>query len=92
MPIASTNSGNAMMVSAKRLMMRSHQPPKKPAARPSAMPITNDSATAAIAMPKSSRVATITRERMSRPKASVPNQWASDGACMAMEVLVASGS
>ncbi len=31
MPIASTNSGNAMMVSAMRPTMRSVQPPKKPA-------------------------------------------------------------
>src|SRR5674476_1009960 len=44
-PIASTNSGNAMMVSASRLTMRSVQPPKKPAAMPGSPPITNTNAT-----------------------------------------------
>ncbi len=39
MPIASTNSGNAMMVSAMRPTMRSVQPPKKPAATPGKPPI-----------------------------------------------------
>ena len=39
MPIASTNSGNAMMVSAMRPTMRSVQPPKKPAAMPASPPM-----------------------------------------------------
>ena len=39
MPMASTNSGNAMMVSAMRPTMRSVQPPKKPAATPASPPI-----------------------------------------------------
>ena len=43
MPIASTNSGKAMMVSAMRLTMRSVQPPKKPAATPASPPIRNTS-------------------------------------------------
>ena len=67
MPIASTNSGNAMMVSAMRLTMRSVQPPKKPAATPASPPIRNTSATENTAMMKSSRVATITRLNTSRP-------------------------
>ena len=37
-PIASTNSGKAMIVSAMRLTMRSTQPPKKPAAPPAIDP------------------------------------------------------
>ena len=45
MPIASTNSGKAMMVSAMRATMRSVQPPKKPAATPARPPIRNTSAT-----------------------------------------------
>src|SRR5580704_5382550 len=72
MPIASTNSGNAMMVSAMRPTMRSVQPPKKPAATPARPPIRNTSATDATAMKKSSRVATMTRlntARQGRPRA-----------------------
>ena len=42
MPIASTNSGKAMMVSAMRPTMRSVQPPKKPAAMPANPPISED--------------------------------------------------
>ena len=76
MPIASTNSGNAMMVSAMRPTMRSIQPPKKPAATPASPPIRKTSATEATAMTKSSRVATMTRLKMSRPSWSVPNQCA----------------
>ncbi len=83
MPIASTKSGKAMMVSARRPTMRSVQPPKNPAATPASPPSTNTSATEKTAMPMSSRVATMTRERMSRPSWSVPNQWAALGACSA---------
>ena len=92
MPIASTNSGNAMMVSAMRPTMRSVQPPKKPAATPDNPPMTKTSATEKIAMPRSSRAATITRLRISRPSWSVPNQCFADGACKADVVLLASGS
>ena len=92
MPIASTNSGKAMMVSDRRVTMRSHQPPKKPAARPSGMPIRKDAATADTAIPKSSLVATTVREKMSRPSASVPNQCAAEGGCSAIALLLASGS
>ena len=56
------------------------------------MPTTKDAATAATAMPRSSRVATTVRDRMSRPSASVPNQCAAEGGCRAMLVFVASGS
>ena len=45
MPIASTNSGNAMMVSEMRPTMRSVHPPKKPAAIPASPPINSTSAT-----------------------------------------------
>ena len=75
MPMASTNSGKAMMVSAMRLTMRSVQPPKYPAATPARPPMRNTSATEATAMVKSSRVATTTRLKTSRPSWSVPNQW-----------------
>src|ERR1700761_5932223 len=49
MPIASTNSGNAMMVSAMRPMIRSVQPPKKPAATPERPPSANTRAAEDIA-------------------------------------------
>src|SRR6267378_281592 len=44
-PMASTNNGNAMMVSAMRPTMRSVQPPKKPAATPASPPMRKTSAT-----------------------------------------------
>ena len=66
-PIASTNSGNAMMVSAMRLTMRSVQPPKNPAATPARPPIRNTSATEKMAIVKSSWVAATTRLKISRP-------------------------
>ena len=56
------------------------------------MPMTKDSATALTAMPRSSRVATRVREKMSRPSASVPNQCFSEGRCSAASVSLASGS
>src|SRR5437763_3453129 len=43
-------------------------------------------------MPKSSRVATTTRERMSRPSESVPNQCFHDGGDIGAPTLLASGS
>ncbi len=43
-------------------------------------------------MVKSSRVATTTRLKMSRPSWSVPNQWAADGGFSAAAVSLASGS
>ncbi len=91
-PIASTNSGNAMMVSETRPTMRSVQPPKKPAAIPASPPITSTSATEAMAIVKSRRVAASTRLKISRPNRSVPNQWCSDGDCSVAEVSLASGS
>ena len=91
-PMASTNSGNAMMVSAMRPTMRSVQPPKNPAATPAMPPIRNTSATEAMAMKKSSRVATTTRLSTSRPSWSVPNQWAREGPVRAAAVSLASGS
>jgi len=92
MPIASTNSGKAMIVSEMRPTMRSVQPPKKPEAMPARPPIANTSATEVMAMTKSSRVATMTRLKMSRPSWSVPNQCFHDGACKAATVSLASGS
>ena len=92
MPMASTNSGKAMMVSDSRVTAASHQPPKKPAASPKGSPTTKDRPTAATAMPRSSRVATTVREKMSRPTASVPNQCAAEGGCSAAPALVAKGS
>ena len=74
MPMASTNSGNAMMVSAMRPTMRSVQPPKYPAATPARPPIRNTSTTEKIAMAKSSWVAATTRLKISRPSWSVPNR------------------
>ncbi len=67
MAMASTKSGKAMMASLRRETIRSVQPPKKPAQAPAAVPTRKDRATAPTAMTRSSRVATSTRLRMSRP-------------------------
>ena len=56
------------------------------------MPMTKDSTTAETAMPRSSRVATIVRLKMSRPSASVPNQCAADGGLSVAAASLASGS
>ena len=92
MPMARTNSGKAIMVSEKRPMMRSHQPPQKPATLPRALPITKDKATAERAILRSSRVATITRLNTSRPRLSVPKGWAQLGGLRVFEAAVAKGS
>ena len=59
---------------------------------PASPPIANTSATEESAMTKSSRVATTTRLKMSRPSASVPNQCLSEGGCKVAAVSLASGS
>ena len=92
MPTASTNSGNAMIVSMTRPMMRSGQPPAQPAKAPSAVPATSEMSTAAKAMPRSSRVATSTRLKMSRPNASVPKTCDRLGGLSASSGIGASGS
>ena len=92
MPMASTNSGNAMIVSMARPMMRSVQPPKYPAERPSSVPMPKASATEVTAMPRSTLVATMIRLKMSRPSWSVPKIWAEDGPVSARAVSLASGS
>src|SRR6266536_4188978 len=65
-PMASTKSGKAMMVSLMRETIRSVQPPKTPAHAPARLPAAKDSATAEKAMAMSRRVATTTRLSMSR--------------------------
>jgi hypothetical protein len=91
-PIAKTKRGKAMIVSTIRPMMRSVQPPKYPATRPSRVPIAKASATEVTAMPRSSRVATMIRLKMSRPSWSVPKRWAEDGPVSARAVSLESGS
>ena len=56
------------------------------------VPSAKDTATADTAMPRSSRVATMTRLSVSRPRWSVPKGCAQDGGCSAIDALVASGS
>jgi len=57
-----------------------------------AVPIAADRPTAAMAIAKSSRAAVITREKMSRPRWSVPNQLAAEGGISTARRLVDSGS
>ena len=79
MPTASTKSGKAMIVSRRRLTMRSVQPPAQPATAPSAVPRMSVAATAVSAMPRSTRAATTTRLNTSRPSWSVPKRWRGRG-------------
>ena len=56
------------------------------------MPSTVPRRVAAGAMSRMSRAPTITRERMSRPTRSVPNQWSEEGAARSSSGSVANGS
>ena len=56
-----------MIVSRMRFRTMSSQPPQYPAAAPRIEPTTKDIATASTDIVRSSRVATITREKTSRP-------------------------
>ncbi len=92
MPMASTKSGKAMIVSLMRDTTRSVQPPKTPAQAPARLPTAKDRATAEKAMAMSSRVATMTRLSMSRPSWSVPNQCRAEGGLSVFAVSLLSGS
>ena len=69
----STRKGKARMMSTSRMKMASTMPPKKPATVPSVVPMRKGKTTPMTAICRSMRVPQMTRERMSRPKLSVPN-------------------
>ena len=92
MPMASTNSGNAMMVSAMRPTMRSVQPPKIAGGDAGEPAHQEDQRHRGDRDDEVEPVATITRLKMSRPSWSVPNQCAADGGFSAAAVSLASGS
>ena len=69
----STRNGKARMMSTSRMKTVSTIPPKKPAIVPTVVPIRNGKTTPMTAICRSMRVPQMTRERMSRPKLSVPN-------------------
>src|SRR5882672_5682484 len=92
MPMARTKSGNAMIVSVIRVTILSVQPPKKPAQAPPRLPRANEIATAETAIARSSRAATMTRLRISRPIWSVPNQCRHVGGSSLRAVSLSSGS
>ncbi|MNF10342.1 hypothetical protein D3C80_2112540 [compost metagenome] len=71
--MASRISGNAIMASISRAIGVSSFW-KKPASRPSVMPINADSATTAAPTRSDSLPAKMVREKTSRPNSSVPNQ------------------
>jgi hypothetical protein len=66
-PIATTKSGKVISTSVTRPTARSGSPPKKAADPPITVPPTKESSTEEKAIARSSRVATSTRLRMSRP-------------------------
>ena len=76
----STRKGKARMMSTSRMKMASTIPPKKPAIVPSVVPMMKGKRTPMTAICRSMRVPQMTRERISRPKLSVPNGCSHDGA------------
>ena len=67
-----TRNGKARMMSIRRMKTMSTIPPKKPATVPAIVPIRKGKMTPITAICRSIRVPQMTRERMSRPKLSVP--------------------
>jgi hypothetical protein len=73
MTIASSRLGSVRMMSIRRMMKISVRPRKKPATSPRMIPTTMDSATTAMPIRSESRAPKMSRDRMSRPIASVPS-------------------
>ena len=90
--IANRMPGSASSTSTMRISSVSRQPPKKPATRPTGMPIAPAITTAPAAVSSEVRAPKMTRARMSRPSSSVPNQCAADGGSSELATSWASGS
>ncbi len=76
---ARMSGGNENMASMTRMITLSTAPRKKPAIRPSGMAMTAARPTISKAARSEMRAPQISRLRMSRPRSSVPSQWASEG-------------
>ena len=84
-------TGRDSTASTSRPKMLSIQPPKYPITRPMAAPATVPTRVASGATMRMLCAPTSTRERTSSPRASVPNQWAPDGAVLMLSRFWASG-
>ena len=71
---ASTSWGMASTTSVTRMIVSDSQPPRKPAIRPSGTPISMATETTVSAMASAPRAPRMTREKMSRPRLSVPKR------------------
>ena len=89
---ASRMLGKAVMASLKRISASSTRPPKYPVQAPTAVPHTAPTATVLTAMRKVVPAPRRTRLKMSRPKLSVPSQWAREGPSSLGPAIRASGS
>ena len=82
--IASSRLGSVRMMSISRMIAISVMPRRNPAIIPSVMPTTMESATTAMPISSDRRAPWISRDRMSRPIASVPSGYAHEPpACQA---------
>ena len=79
--MASSRAGKANVKSARRMMASSTQPLRAAASSPSAVPTPMPMPTAITPTRMELRAPTMRSERMSRPNASVPSQWAVEGGC-----------
>ena len=89
---ASRILGNAVRASPTRMSTSSTTPPKYPVSAPMAVPHTAPMATVATAMANVVPAPCMTRLKMSRPKLSVPIQWARDGPASLGPASMALGS
>ena len=79
--MADKMAGKANVKSASRMMSSSIHPRRADASNPSAVPATRPIPTAISPTAMELRAPTSNSEATSRPKASVPSQWAADGGC-----------
>ena len=73
-------SGNVLRMSTVRIMARSTRPPAWPATTPYSTPKARATTVATSPTPNETIPPCSRRERTSRPRISVPNQWLAQGA------------
>ncbi|MCY1233075.1 hypothetical protein D9M72_455940 [compost metagenome] len=85
------SAGKAKARSLMRMTRPSTQPPRAAAQAPSGTPMPAPTKTATIETEIELRAPTMIIDRMSRPKLSVPNQWARLGPCSLSRKFIAVG-
>ncbi len=88
--MATITAGKAKVRSEKRSTSHSKGPPQATAARPMGTPMPTPMRTPSAATTKLVKVPLITSESMSRPRWSVPSQWAAEGAAKRRAMAISS--